>query len=164
MTSAIHALSDKPQYTDICAAWSFAEWGCHNQNSSLEDALNGYRAAASNSHDLPQTWILLDEGQPAGTISLRESDHPDHQDLSPWIASFFVHPHFRGRGHSSRLLQHAEQKVLSMAFKKAYLYTPDAEGLYQKHNWNTVERVRDPSGLHPHVTLMTKTFQNSEIR
>jgi N-acetylglutamate synthase-like GNAT family acetyltransferase len=162
MTSVIHSLSDKPQYADICAAWAFAEWGCHNPDMSLEDVIKSYKS--SNNQDLPQTWILLDEGKPAGTISLRESDHPDREDLSPWIASFFVHPHFRGRGHSSRLLQHAERKALSMAFKKAYLYTPNAESLYQKHGWNTVGQVRDPSGLHPHVTLMAKIFQNSEIR
>jgi N-acetylglutamate synthase-like GNAT family acetyltransferase len=147
-----------PHLADTCAAWSFGEWGCLFGTRTLEDVITRYRGSARAANALPMTFIALVNGKPAGMASLKADDHPDCTDLTPWLASVYVHPMFRGQGLSAPLLDAVEQAARDKGFKEYYLFTGTAEALYAKSGWQTVKRVRDPSGLSAGLadTLMKK--------
>ena len=150
----IYPLSEKPEYAPTCAAWSFGSWGCHLEEASLQKSLTGYKERSENADKIPLTWIAILNKKVTGMVSLVINDHPDHPELSPWLASMFVHPEFRKKGYASQLIQklHAEAKNLN--YKKLYLFTPDAEKLYEKNGWKIIGQVRDPMGLREHENLM----------
>jgi len=52
----IYPLSEKPEYVDICAAWSFAQWGCHVKGATLGRSINRYKERTQNTKTLPLTW------------------------------------------------------------------------------------------------------------
>lgn len=144
---AIVNLQDAPQFADACASWSYGEWGCHIGKRSLAEVMTRYRDTAQNNDKLPQTWVAVWNGKPVGMISLKDDDHPHHTDLSPWVASVFVHPFFRGYGVSTRLLDTVAEAAKRRGESKIYLYTSTSEAMYAKNGWRKVRNVWDPAGL-----------------
>ncbi|MCF8496247.1 MAG: GNAT family N-acetyltransferase [Alphaproteobacteria bacterium] len=156
---SIIPLTARPDLADTCAAWSFGEWSCHQPGRTLEKTMERYRnTAAKETASLPKTWIGLAGDKIAGMISLKKEDHPDIHDLAPWVASFFIHPVFRDRGYARRFLDHVQTEAGKLNYKTLYLFTADAQNLYAAHGWKIFDRVRDPTGAHPHVVLMKKTL------
>jgi GNAT superfamily N-acetyltransferase len=152
-------LSERPELADICAAWSFSEWGCQIEGRTLEATMRGYRESLQG-NGLPISWIAFCDRRPAGAIRLKKDDHPDRTDLNPWLGSLFVHPLFRKRGIAKALCLHLEDKAKNKyGFKKLYLFTPDAETLYEKIGWRRIGKIKDPMGLHKEEeVLMEKTL------
>lgn len=155
---SIVPLSDKPEFADTCAAWSFAQWGCQYGTGSLEKTIERYRRTAQQTlQTLPTTWIAMRLGKPAGMISLKEEDHPDLPDIRSWLASLFVHPEHRGQGISHLLIQRLEKEAKeTFGIETLSLFTSGASDLYVTHGYEAVKQVRDPSGLHPHGDLLMK--------
>lgn len=147
MTLHILSLKERPEYVDTCAAWSFGEWGCHIEGATLARSCERYKHSMQH-EGLPKTWIALKADKIAGIISLRETDHPNITDYGPWLASLFVHPAFRGQGIGKRLCCHLEgQAKKRFGFRKLYLFTHDADGLYKSLGWQEMGRVPDPKGI-----------------
>lgn len=154
----IHPLSEKPEYAEVCAAWSYAEWGCYMSDWNLADSIASYKIRSQNTDKLDLCWLAITQNKPAGMISLKENDHPDRKDLKPWLASVFVHPAFRNKGYASALINRAHDEAQKLGFQKMYLFTPNAEGLYQKHGWYTIGSVPDTRGIMESEPLMEKVL------
>lgn len=154
---SIISLRERPDLAGTCAAWSFGQWDCLKKARQLKSTIERYeRTATASNEELPQTWVGLVNDKTMGMISLKVDDHPDRKDLTPWIASFFIHPDFRGNRYSYPMMNRAEAESKTLGFKTLYLYTPDQENLYQKMGWNTFGQESDPTGVHKHVVLMKK--------
>jgi N-acetylglutamate synthase-like GNAT family acetyltransferase len=153
-TFNIIPLHQKPEFSPTCAAWSFGEWGCYIDDSSLKKSVASYQRRAQNTEKIPLTWITLDNNKIVGMIGLKEYSHDDRKDLSPWLGSLFIHPEFRRKGYATALIQNLHQESKNLGYKNIYLFTPDATTLYEKNGWRIIGKVRDPRGLHEHETLM----------
>jgi GNAT superfamily N-acetyltransferase len=88
---------------------------------------------------------------PIGTASLVHEDLESRQDLTPWLASVYVDPPFRGQGHARSLVRAIEATARARGVGRFWLYTQDAAGLYAKLGW--IAAGTEQSGGHP-VTLM----------
>ena len=152
----ISPLAACPDMIDICAAWCYGEWGCHG-TGTLSGYIDHYKAAADETAD-DRTWVGKISGKPVGMISLLRDDHPDRRDLTPWMASFYIHGDFRGKGLAAPFIRRAEEEAAKRGHKIIYLYTPHGKALYEKHGWETFDYARDPAGLCEQVTLMRKTL------
>lgn len=159
MKIEILPLKERPEMADVCAAWSFAEWGCMMEGRTLEASVQGYRNSLKNDN-LPVSWVAFCEGKPAGSIRLKLNDHPDITDLNPWLASVFVHPLFRGHGLAKALCLHLEDRTRNeYGFEKLYLFTTTAEKLYSSIGWKRTGTVRDPVWSRPEgAALMEKSL------
>jgi len=157
---SILPLSEKPDAAQTCAAWSFGEWGCYMSDGSLEKSIEAYQTRALNQNEIPRTWLGLEEDKIAGMISLVECDHSERKDLSPWLASMYVHPMFRRKGYASQLINHLHQEAKNLGFEELYLFTPDAEKLYLKNGWENFGEISDPRGFHKAETLMKIELKN----
>lgn len=150
----IYPLYQKPKFAQTCAAWGFGEWGAHMTNSSLEDNVAAYKKRTVESNNIPLTWIGTINEKIVGMISLDEHDHDDHKDLSPWLASMYIHPTFRKNGYATQLIQHLHTEAKKLGYNHLYLFTPDAMKLYEKNGWKITGKVRDPRGIYDHEKLM----------
>jgi GNAT superfamily N-acetyltransferase len=89
----------------------------------------------------PETALVALTGdRPAGVclLVLHELD-PAH-DYSPWLASLYVDPGFRGQGVARGLVRAIEEHARRHGVERLHLYTVDAEEFYRKCGWAVVER------------------------
>jgi N-acetylglutamate synthase-like GNAT family acetyltransferase len=73
--------------------------------------------------------------------------HKDIVDLSysPYIATVYVSPDFRGNGISKELVKVAEQQLLEVGFQRSYIVTQH-RGLYEKWGYSQIELAKDIFG------------------
>ena len=90
-----------------------------------------------------------------GTASLTESDLDSRPELTPWLASVFVLPAWRGRGIASALVERVAEEARMAGCPGCYLYTPDQQALYARLGWQMQEEL-DYRG--ERVTLMWRGY------
>jgi GNAT superfamily N-acetyltransferase len=90
----------------------------------------------------PETALIARLGDRLAGICLLVMHElgPTHSDLSPWLASLYVEPTFRGRGVARRLVAAIEDHARRQGVARLHLYTVDAEDFYRKCGWSVVER------------------------
>jgi GNAT superfamily N-acetyltransferase len=76
-----------------------------------------------------------------------------HSDLSPWLASLYVDPGFRGQGVARRFVAAIEDHARRRGVARLHLYTVDAEDLYRKCGWAVADRFVSEHGA---LVLMTR--------
>ena len=154
----IVTLAHRPDLAPTVADWIWHEWSKHD-GYSFEQTLE-YVAASSAGKDIPQTFVLLVDGEPAGTSSLVAADMKERPDLTPWMASVFVVPEARRRGHVIPLIRTIETAAVAAGIPGLWLYTDTAEGIYARAGWRTVEIVQREGGKPP-ATVMRRDFAPS---
>ena len=89
-STEIVTLANRPNLAPTVADWIWREWG-KRDGYSFEETLE-YVAASSAGKDIPQTFVLLVDGEPVGTSSLVAADMKERPNLTPWMANVFVVP------------------------------------------------------------------------
>lgn len=154
----IVTLHDHPHYTDVCAAWSYAQWCCLCDGMSLASQQDFFKDSAADA-GLPYTVLYLHDEKPVGMAVLKYNEHPDREDLSPWLGSVYVHPDYRRRGFAAELCDYIGG-VAKDHFQcdALYLQTHIAP-YYTRMGWQSIGTVSDTLGLYPHDnSLMSKTL------
>lgn len=154
-------LSECPEFAEVCAAWSFGEWTSQIKGHTLSDSIKRYKDTAQNmGHSLPKTWVAVIDRRPAGMVSLKETEHEDREDLSPWLGSLFVHSSYRNQGIAGKLCVHIFREAKRSGFDKVYLFTHSAAAYYKRLGFEKIGTVRDPSGKHKDgETLMCRNLK-----
>jgi acetyltransferase (GNAT) family protein len=117
----IVTLADRPDLAPIVADLIWNEWSRHD-GFSYKQTLE-YVTRSSEGKDIPQSFVLLDDGEPVGTSSLVAADMKERPDLTRWMASVFVVPAARRRGHVIPLIQTVEIAAVA-AVMPAYEQLP----------------------------------------
>lgn len=128
--------AERPDLIPLAAEWIWREWG-EPRGRALDDTIA--RMAAGRATVGPeQTIVLLDAGQPAATASLVHQDLYSRPELTPWLASVFVHPAYRGRGHAPRLVRAVEGLARAAGIATLYLNSNTAVPLYARLGWQAI--------------------------
>jgi GNAT superfamily N-acetyltransferase len=153
MATRILPLAETPAHVDTLAAWHHAEWQ-HLFSGWTLDSVRAELLAHAQQATCPGTWALLCDDELAGSVSVIAEDAPEFSDRgSPWLASLYVLPRFRGRGFGVLLTQAAERAAGAAGYSRLHLFTPQHEAFYQRLGWRTDERAQ----LHGEaVALMSK--------
>ena len=135
MDFLIEPLTNHPQLIPLLAEWHHQEWQHLNPESyDLQSRIKEYQEAASSS-GLPSMLVAHNNGQALGSVRLIKNDLDTHPELSPWLASLYVHPDYRRRGIATRLITELEDFTLQLGFQRLYLFTEDRQQMYQKLGW-----------------------------
>jgi len=157
MTVEIVTIADHPELVPGIARWLWEEWG-RAKGRTLEATVA--RVASRKARIGPeQSVVLLDAGVPAGTASLVHDDLDDCPNLTPWLASVYVDPPFRGHGHSVRLVQ-AIERLAAATVPSLWLQTSTAVGLYARLGWVSVGNGVDHGTP---VVIMQRDFIRSDL-
>ena len=100
---------------------------------------------------VPQSFVLLADGNPVGTASITDHDLEERPDLAPWPAGVFVVPDARGCGFAGQLVAEREQEARRVSALTLWLPTSTAKRLYARIDWQAIETVLHNSQS---VTLM----------
>jgi GNAT superfamily N-acetyltransferase len=152
MAREIVSLARRAELIPVVAGWLWGEWSRHRGRSV--EAVAQRLAARAAAEDGPEaTFVALDGGVPVATASLTLADLGTRPDLTPWLASVYVDPPHRGRGHAAALVRAVEDAARAQGTGTLWLYTRDAAGLYAGLGW--VEAARDVDMGHA-VTVMRR--------
>lgn len=144
-------LQELPALVPLVAQWHHAEWQALYPGKSLAGFEHDLRAPAG-ADGLPQTWLLLDGDEVAGTASLLAHDMATNRDLSPWLANIYVAPRRRGRGLGRLLVRNAMREAQARGIRQLYLFTEDQQAFYERLGWRLL-RTEPCSGTP--VAIMT---------
>ncbi len=146
-------LATRPDLIPPVAFWLWREWG---QRKGRALATVASRLAARTATIGPeQSFVALDNTIPVGTASLVHADLDTRPDLTPWLASVYVDPPFRGRGHASDLVRAVEAAARDSGVTTLWLHTEHAERLYARLGWETIGPEVDAGHA---VTLMRRSL------
>ena len=84
---------------------------------------------------LPTTLVLRDGKQIIGSVSIVDDDCEARRDLNPWLASLYVMPGQRGRGHGSRLIAAALDLAERNDVEFLHVFTESSKRIFQKHGF-----------------------------
>ena len=147
-------LADHKEFVSACAAWAYGQWGTQRKDGSLDRAIQRFMEGAQK-EAIPLTLIALSNGLPVGMVSLWASDSDNAPELTPWLASLYVHPFHRGKGVASKLVMRLESEAKKLDYETLYLNTEDAQDLYAGLEWKEFRCVTSNFGL---ASLMRKDF------
>jgi GNAT superfamily N-acetyltransferase len=136
----IDYLPDDARTIRQVATWLYREWGHMSRGNTLETAVQRISERAWR-RTIPLTLIARENGSPVGTASLVTHDMKTRSDLSPWLASVYVLPSYRGRGIGAALCRRAAREARGLGFGRIYLFTYDKANFYQGLGWKEIRRT-----------------------
>ncbi|EPC01874.1 hypothetical protein L861_19680 [Litchfieldella anticariensis FP35 = DSM 16096] len=145
--------ADSPHASTV-ARWTYAEWGYLHPEESAEMYCKAFIAQCGDA-GVPSVFVAMHDDRPVGTASLVEDDLSVRRELTPWLASVFVLPEWRGQGIASRLVQRVEHEARECGMERFYLFTPDQQALYCRLGWQDHESL---SYRGEEVTIMTRAL------
>lgn len=136
MTDApmILPLSPGSPHLKTIVAWQHEAWGHLNPTLSFAARCDEVRGDCGES-GVPRVFVAMAGDRPVGTASLVVDDMEVRPELTPWLASVFVLPEWRGQGIASRLVRRVEEEAREAGIATFYLYTPDQQALYRRLGW-----------------------------
>jgi predicted N-acetyltransferase YhbS len=136
----IDYLADHLELAPLLASWHYQEWA-----ALLPDWSRTQAEAELQSHtgrrQIPTTLVALQDGRLLGSASWLEADLDGWEHLSPWVASVFVIPEFRGRGLGRALVRRAVEEARALGVTVIYLFTAGQAGYYEKLGWELWQRT-----------------------
>lgn len=148
----IKLLADCPHQIPQLAQLWFDELGrIWIPNASAEHAIQVYETHINTQH-LPLTFVATHGEHPIAMVSLRNNDGI-RADLTPWLGSLIVHPHYRRKKIGETLIHITKQCAKAMGFEKLYLFAldPNLPDWYTRLGWQMIGM--DTLHQHP-VTVM----------
>jgi len=134
-------LGEQPQHIETIARWHQAQWQHISPQHSVESRIRLY-ASYTSSPEVPFCLLATQQGQPVGSASIVECDMETRAELSPWLASVYVHPAFRQQGIATQLIRRCIDLAAQSDAERLYLFTPDQAAFYQKRGWQPLQHCR----------------------
>ncbi len=151
----ISPLAEITSAIPVLANWHHQEWKHLNDPAyDLSARINDYEKII-DADSFPAMFVAHNEDTALGSVRLIDDDMDTHPELTPWLASLYVHPDYRHKGIGSALIQTIEDTASKLNFKTIYLFTEDKQTIYQKQDWQIYanEIYYDQA-----VTIMCKTL------
>ena len=127
-------------FFDKICDWYYNWLGIKN-NESIEEIKCTFEHSLCK-NKLPQTFVALIDGEPAGMYQLAMSDDLNSRpDLYPWLINVYVDEKFRGRNVARELMNTVKENAKKLGLTELYLYTKHI-GLYEKFGWKFIEEVK----------------------
>ena len=136
----IDYLADHPHFIPMLADWHHQEWAYLREGDTVEARLERLRSECGH-REIPTTVVAFDGPQLIGSAMIIPQDMDTHPHLTPWLASVFVAPAFRGQGIGATLVRRIMDEARALGVKRFYLYTPSAEDFYARLGWKVLERT-----------------------
>jgi GNAT superfamily N-acetyltransferase len=155
--TTISPLADFPGAIATLAQWFYHEW--HALDGRSPEFIAVQLSENLNRDRVPITFLAHRNAELLGSVSLDFSDLPPFDHFSPWLASLYVHPQFRGQGIGSSLICHLVRFAASRRINPLYLWTPGATKLYERCGW--VEFV---SATYANKPIKLMRFSSNVIR
>jgi predicted N-acetyltransferase YhbS len=150
----IDYLADHLDLAPLLAARHYQEWAALLAEWSLNEAQADLQSHTGR-RQIPTTFVAIEQERLLGSASLLAKDLEGWEHLSPWLASVYVLPEFRGRGLGRQLVTHAVEEARTLGVATMYLFTAGQAAFYERLGWQLL-RLTEHRGRS--VTIMHQTL------
>lgn len=147
----IDYLCNHSKYAETVSNWIYGEFVVESEKSlkKLEQIIEYFQN--TNLTSFPITLIAIADNECVGTISIFENDLKTQNELTPWLASLYVTPYYRGEGLAVKLINKVKKIVKELGYKTLYLRTEHTSEYYRKLGWEYVYKTQDEKGQETEV-------------
>jgi predicted N-acetyltransferase YhbS len=132
-------LREQPQHVATVAQWIHRQWW--SATDTPIEAIERWLGTHLGEAGFPATLIAVSNGEPAGSVSLHETEAEDRPDYRPYLGALFVQPDSRGHGLGVALVRAVEAHARGLGLPAIYLNAADATArFYEALGWQVVER------------------------
>lgn len=157
MRYQISPLADIKSAIPVLATWHHQEWlHLNDPDYNLNVRIADYEQIA-NANSFPAMFVAHQNMKPLGSVRLIAEDMDTHPELSPWLASLYVHQDYQRKGIGSALIKKIEHTAGKLNFKTIYLFTEDKQAIYKNLAWQV---FANETYLNQAVTIMSKTLRD----
>lgn len=142
----IDYLANNQQFLDEIAGYWCREWSDSWDDEAIARKVEKLKNKA-NTEQIPILFVAKDGQKFVGTAGLFKHDLDGREDLSPWLGGVFVATEYRNNGVATKLINRVLALAKKKGFKRIYLYTEAASGLYEKLGWTFMEDTKSPRGI-----------------
>jgi N-acetylglutamate synthase-like GNAT family acetyltransferase len=135
----ITKLKNRKKYINEIALYHQKEWAHLNNGETLEERKIRMQPYL-NDDFIPTMYVAEKNDNLIGTAAIIKCDMDTKPHLSPWMASVFIIPEYRKKGYGSSLVKHIMQEARLNKIDKLYLYTEDADALYEELGWEVITK------------------------
>ena len=100
--------------------------------------------------DWETMFVAKTEGKIIGMASVMKEDYYPLPEITPWVSSVFVSEEYRGLRVSGRLIDHANEYLRNLGFKKSFIAS-DRAGLYERYGYSYVKDITNYGGQDDHL-------------
>lgn len=151
-------LAQRLDLLSVCSSWNYQEWGRAAGKSEAQIA-EAIGQIAQDTQGQAARMALM-HGKPAGMALFIHSDLDTHPHLTPWLASLYVSPEFRGLGIGRSLVKAIEQSAFALKHEELFLYTYHAS-YYEQIDWLNFEALEgDQAGM----TILRKPLSDGRAQ
>ena len=137
---SIDFLGNHQEYIEEVADIWTNEWSQDRDFRTPEEKIARFKSRLSTKQ--PPFILLAFEGDVlVGTAALLLTDLDSRKDIGPWLGGVLVKKKYRGSGVASMLIGSVVEEAKALGFKKLYLHTETAQGLYEKLGWTYLEHT-----------------------
>lgn len=119
MNVAVSDLRRQPQFRDAIADRVWRAWW--RERGTPLGELTAWVDSSLSADALPLMLVAHDGADFAGAASVIASDLAERPQLTPWVATVWVEPDFRGRGIGRALVAQAAAAAFALGFETLYL-------------------------------------------
>jgi len=135
---SVDYLANHTELIPLLAGWHHAQWPLES-DPSYEHRIKIIQERLG-CREIPTTLVALQDKSALGFVSLVASNMDCHTELSPWLASLYVHRTFRQQGIGTALTEAILREAHALAIRCIYLFTPDQASFYERLDWHTISR------------------------
>jgi predicted N-acetyltransferase YhbS len=132
----IEYLADHLEMASQLASWHVGEWATLLPDWTIEQAEG--ELLSHTGRCIPTTFVAIEEKKPVGSASLLEFDLDGWETFTPWVASVYVVPQWRGRGVGRHLVARVVEEAKDLGNSVIYLWTAGQQEYYEKLGWSVV--------------------------
>lgn len=86
---------------------------------------------------VPQSFIMLKDEKIIGFYQFIKNEPIRNRELTPWIATLFIHKRYRGNRLSEKLIEHGRKCAFKLGYRKVYISTDHIQ-LYEKMGFREI--------------------------
>lgn len=141
---AVEPLALHPALVPLVSRWLFDEWG-HLAPSATPEWVEERVRERLTTDRVPIIFVATEsQGAlrvPVGTASIKLRELAVRPSLVYWLGSVYTVPAARGRGVASLVCRFAAEWADAHGLPELFLYTSNAERLYERLGWEVIERT-----------------------
>jgi RimJ/RimL family protein N-acetyltransferase len=134
-------LADYPDTIPVLAEWFLAQWPEYYAPRTPMDIAPDFYAEA-NRHGLPIRLVAFQDGELAGTITLREKTLRDLPAYRPGLGGLLVGALYRRQGIGTELVRAGMYLAKDQGYARVYAATVAARSILERLGWKLVQTVR----------------------
>lgn len=122
-------LSEHGYLKEQAACWFHEKWGI-----PLEAYETSMELSIQNPKEIPQWYVVIEQGRIIGGLGVIENDFHDRKDLSPNVCAVYVEEAYRCRGIAGEMLSYVCEDMHKQGIDTLYLVT-DHTSFYERYGW-----------------------------